>query len=55
MQELQAAREEARLGMVGMTKKVVRNEGGVKGLYRGCWATAVGVAPYGKLHLMPKL
>ena len=40
--------EDARLGIVGMTKKVYRTEGGLRGLYRGCWATAVGVAPYGE-------
>ena len=38
---------DAHLGIVGMTKKVYRTERGVRGLYRGCWATAVGVAPYG--------
>ncbi|WVQ93453.1 hypothetical protein IAU59_000527 [Kwoniella sp. CBS 9459] len=42
--------EDARLGMVGMTKKVYKTEGGIKGLYRGCWATAVGVAPYVSLN-----
>ncbi|WVQ79153.1 hypothetical protein IAT38_001249 [Cryptococcus sp. DSM 104549] len=41
---------DAKLGMVGMTKKVYRNEGGLKGLYRGCWATAAGVAPYVSLN-----
>ncbi|EKM74960.1 hypothetical protein AGABI1DRAFT_116641 [Agaricus bisporus var. burnettii JB137-S8] len=30
----------------GMTLKVMREEGGVKGLYRGIVTTAVGVAPY---------
>lgn len=30
----------------GMTLKVMREEGGVKGLYRGLVATAFGVAPY---------
>lgn len=40
--------EDARLGIVGMTKKVYATEGGLRGLYRGCWATAVGVAPYGE-------
>lgn len=29
-----------------MTLKVMREEGGVRGLYRGLVATAVGVAPY---------
>ncbi|OCF31669.1 solute carrier family 25 (mitochondrial phosphate transporter), member 23/24/25/41 [Kwoniella heveanensis BCC8398] len=42
--------EDAKLGMIGMTKKVYRTEGGIKGLYRGCWATAVGVAPYVSLN-----
>jgi len=30
----------------GMTLKVMREEGGVRGLYRGLVATAMGVAPY---------
>jgi len=30
----------------GMTLKIIREEGGVKGLYRGLAATAFGVAPY---------
>ncbi|KAK0455442.1 mitochondrial carrier domain-containing protein [Desarmillaria tabescens] len=30
----------------GMTLKIVREEGGIRGLYRGLIATAVGVAPY---------
>ncbi|WVF65814.1 hypothetical protein IAT40_000551 [Kwoniella sp. CBS 6097] len=42
--------EDAKLGMIGMTKKVYKTEGGIKGLYRGCWATAVGVAPYVSLN-----
>ncbi|WVW80187.1 hypothetical protein I302_102164 [Kwoniella bestiolae CBS 10118] len=42
--------EDAKLGMVGMTKKVYKTEGGIRGLYRGCWATAVGVAPYVSLN-----
>ncbi|WOO83899.1 putative mitochondrial carrier [Vanrija pseudolonga] len=42
--------EDAQLGIVGMTKKVYRQEGGIRGLYRGCWATAVGVAPYVSLN-----
>lgn len=29
-----------------MTLKVMREEGGVRGLYRGIVATAMGVAPY---------
>lgn len=36
----------ADLTVVGMTLKVMREEGGVRGLYRGLIATAVGVAPY---------
>ncbi|KAG8714942.1 hypothetical protein FRC08_011223 [Ceratobasidium sp. 394] len=32
--------------MWGMTLKVVREEGGIRGLYRGLIPTAVGVAPY---------
>lgn len=30
----------------GMTLKIIREEGGVKGLYRGLVTTAFGVAPY---------
>lgn len=37
---------DAQLGIAGMTRKVYATEGGVRGLYRGCLATAVGVAPY---------
>ena len=33
-------------GMWQMTLKVMREEGGVRGLYRGIMATATGVAPY---------
>lgn len=29
-----------------MTKKIVREEGGIRALYRGLVATACGVAPY---------
>jgi len=29
-----------------MTLKIMREEGGVRGLYRGMITTAVGVAPY---------
>ena len=32
--------------MWGMTLKVMREEGGVRALYRGMIPTAVGVAPY---------
>ncbi|KAF7321254.1 Mitochondrial carrier [Mycena kentingensis (nom. inval.)] len=34
------------LTIVGMTRKIIREEGGVRGLYRGIVATAMGVAPY---------
>ncbi|KAG5636528.1 hypothetical protein H0H81_007725 [Sphagnurus paluster] len=34
------------LTIVGMTLKIMREEGGVRGLYRGLVTTAVGVAPY---------
>ena len=34
------------LTVVGMTLKVMREEGGIPGLYRGMVTTAVGVAPY---------
>ncbi|KAI0256191.1 mitochondrial carrier domain-containing protein [Lactifluus subvellereus] len=34
------------LTMWGMTRKVMREEGGVRALYRGLIATAMGVAPY---------
>lgn len=34
------------LTMWGMTLKVMREEGGVRGLYRGITTTAFGVAPY---------
>lgn len=36
----------ADLTVLGMTLKVMREEGGVRGLYRGLVATAMGVAPY---------
>jgi len=36
----------ADLSVLGMSLKVMREEGGVRGLYRGVIATAVGVAPY---------
>lgn len=41
---------DGKLGMVGMTKKVYATEGGIRGLYRGCFATAMGVAPYVSLN-----
>ena len=33
-----------------MTRKVIREEGGVRALYRGLVATAVGVAPYDEIN-----
>lgn len=36
----------AELTIWGMTMKIMREEGGIRGLYRGLVATAVGVAPY---------
>jgi len=42
--------EDTKLGIVGMTRKVYATEGGIRGLYRGCWATAAGVAPYVSLN-----
>lgn len=36
----------ADLTIWGMTLKIMREEGGVRGLYRGLVTTAVGVAPY---------
>ncbi|KAF8070030.1 mitochondrial carrier domain-containing protein [Lyophyllum atratum] len=36
----------ADLSIAGMTLKIMREEGGVRGLYRGLVTTAVGVAPY---------
>jgi solute carrier family 25 (mitochondrial phosphate transporter), member 23/24/25/41 len=36
----------ADLTIVGMTLKIVREEGGIRALYRGLVATACGVAPY---------
>lgn len=40
------ARRTADLGIWGMTLKVMREEGGVRALYRGLITTAMGVAPY---------
>jgi solute carrier family 25 phosphate transporter 23/24/25/41 len=40
------AYSKADLTIWGMTKKIVREEGGVRALYRGVLTTAVGVAPY---------
>lgn len=41
-----SAYTKADLTIWGMTLKIMREEGGVKGLYRGLITTAVGVAPY---------
>ena len=38
------------LGVVGMTLKVFREEGGIRALYRGIGPTATGVAPYVALN-----
>jgi len=41
-----AVYSKADLTIWGMTMKIMREEGGVRGLYRGLVTTAVGVAPY---------
>jgi len=41
-----AVYSKADLSILGMTLKVMREEGGIRGLYRGLTATAIGVAPY---------
>ncbi|KAF9526504.1 mitochondrial carrier domain-containing protein [Crepidotus variabilis] len=43
---LSSAYSKGDLTIWGMTKKIMREEGGVKALYRGMVTTAVGVAPY---------
>lgn len=40
------ARQKKVPGIWGMLQLVYRNEGGVRGLYKGCVPTSVGVAPY---------
>lgn len=45
-----AARQKAVPGIWQMTSKVYREEGGIRGLYRGCVPTSVGVAPYVALN-----
>lgn len=40
------------LGMWGSLKDVYKNEGGIRGLYRGLMPTAYGVAPYVGLNFM---
>ncbi|KAN0065434.1 hypothetical protein ACQY0O_001270 [Thecaphora frezii] len=39
-------------GIWEMTVKVYREEGGIRGLYRGCVPTSVGVAPYVALNFV---
>lgn len=46
MRELIAERQRRVPGIWAMTAKVYREEGGIRGLYRGCVPTAAGVAPY---------
>ncbi len=41
-----SAFSKADLTIVGMTMKIMREEGGIRALYRGLVTTAVGVAPY---------
>ena len=50
LREQIAARQKAVPGIWQMTTKVYREEGGVRGLYRGCVPTSVGVAPYVALN-----
>lgn len=45
-QTLSSVYTKADLTISGMTKKIMREEGGVRALYRGMMTTAVGVAPY---------
>jgi len=45
-----AARQSKLPGIWPMTLKVYREEGGWRGLYRGCIATSAGVAPYVSLN-----
>jgi len=45
-QTLSSVYTKADLTISGMTKKIMREEGGVRALYRGMITTAVGVAPY---------
>lgn len=46
MRQAIAERQKRVPGIWAMTLKVYREEGGVRGLYRGCVPTAAGVAPY---------
>ncbi|TIC37632.1 hypothetical protein E3Q09_00641 [Wallemia mellicola] len=43
---VESSRQDAKLSMWAMGKKVYREEGGYRGLYRGLVPTSVGVAPY---------
>ena len=45
-----AAKQKKIPGIWGMTTKVYLEEGGLRGLYRGCVPTSVGVAPYVALN-----
>lgn len=45
-----AKKQKAVPGIWAMTKKVYAEEGGLRGLYRGCIPTSVGVAPYVALN-----
>ncbi|PWN30503.1 mitochondrial carrier [Jaminaea rosea] len=46
MRQVIAERQKRVPGIGAMTAKVYREEGGIRGLYRGCVPTAAGVAPY---------
>ncbi|KAJ1570868.1 hypothetical protein NDA11_005027 [Ustilago hordei] len=50
LREQIAARQKAFPGIWQMTSKVYREEGGLRGLYRGCVPTSIGVAPYVALN-----
>ncbi|GAC72468.1 mitochondrial solute carrier protein [Moesziomyces antarcticus T-34] len=50
LREQIAARQKAVPGIWQMTSKVYREEGGLRGLYRGCVPTSIGVAPYVALN-----
>ena len=41
-----SAFSKADLTVMGMTMKIIREEGGIRALYRGLVTTAIGVAPY---------
>lgn len=46
MRQVIAEKQKRVPGIWTMTAKVYREEGGIRGLYRGCVPTAAGVAPY---------